>query len=151
MVFRPLRRLCWTPAGRSFILLAIGNIGSRHMKYKHLFCAALVAVPASLAFAQQEAVDDALFRGTLDDYCTGCHNIEDWAGGVAFDMMDADQVPHDAVVWEEVMRKMRGRLMPPPGSPQPEQEQIDAFVAAMEGTLDAHGVGPSAGHVPIQR
>ena len=49
------------------------------------------------------------------------------------------------------MRKLRGRLMPPPGSPQPEQKDIDAFVAWMENKLDNNPSAPTAGHVGIQR
>jgi hypothetical protein len=42
--------------------------------------------------------------------------------------------------------------MPPPGSRQPEQRDIDTFVAWMEAQLDAAAArGPSAGHVPVQR
>jgi hypothetical protein len=54
-------------------------------------------------------------------------------------------------VWEKAIRKLRGRLMPPPGSPQPEQAAIDSFVGWLENTLDAHSTGPRAGHVPIHR
>jgi hypothetical protein len=41
--------------------------------------------------------------------------------------------------------------MPPPGSPQPAQKDVDSFVGWMENTLDSHASGPRAGHVPIQR
>ena len=41
--------------------------------------------------------------------------------------------------------------MPPPGSPQPPQKDVDSFVAWMENTLDSHPKGPKAGYVPIQR
>ena len=41
--------------------------------------------------------------------------------------------------------------MPPPGSPQPPQKDVDSFVAWMENTLDTDAKGPKAGYVPIQR
>src|SRR5687767_15260006 len=41
--------------------------------------------------------------------------------------------------------------MPPPGSPQPEQQHIDAFVAWMENTLDTNPRAPKAGYVGLQR
>src|SRR5690606_17459208 len=44
-----------------------------------------------------------------------------------------------------------GRLMPPPGSDQPEQARIDAFTDWVETTLDANAALPKAGHVPLQR
>src|SRR5690606_9202331 len=49
------------------------------------------------------------------------------------------------------VRKMRGRLMPPPGSTQHGQEVIDAFVAWMENELDNNPHAPAAGYVGIQR
>ena len=87
----------------------------------------------------------------LQSYCTECHNFDDFYGGLAFDLMSPDSIPHDAAVWEKALRKLRGRLMPPPGSPQPEQTQIDAFMAWMETQLDAEPLHPPVGHVPLQR
>ena len=58
---------------------------------------------------------------------------------------------NDAQIWEKALRKLRGHLMPPPGSPQPPQKDVDSFVAWMENTLDTHAKGPKAGYVPIQR
>ncbi len=87
----------------------------------------------------------------LKDYCTECHNTVDWAGGVAFDTLTPDAITDDAEVWEAAIRKLRGRLMPPPGNQQPDQQRIDSFVGWMEGTLDAATNEPRAGHVPLQR
>ena len=39
-------------------------------------------------------------------------------------------------IWEKALRKLRGHQMPPPGSPQPPQKDVDSFVAWMENTLD---------------
>jgi hypothetical protein len=89
--------------------------------------------------------------GMLEQYCMGCHNYDDFSGGVAFDLMSPAGVADDAVVWEKALRKLRGHLMPPPGSEQPSQGQIDGFVSWLEGTLDQPGAHPLAGHVPIQR
>jgi hypothetical protein len=89
--------------------------------------------------------------GLLESYCTRCHNAEDWAGGVAFDAMSPSAIPEDAKIWEAAMRKLRGRLMPPPGEKQPSQGEVDGFVSWMEGSLDSAPNRPLAGHVPIQR
>src|SRR5688572_5281476 len=98
-------------------------------------------------------------RKTLDTYCAGCHNSRTGAGGVAFDTLSLDAVHEHADVWEATIRKLRGRLMPPPGSRQPDQREIDAFVTWVEGKLDSAAGGPvagspsqaQAGHVPMQR
>ena len=61
-------------------------------------------------------------------------------------------MPQHAEVFEAVVRKLRGRLMPPPGSPQPEQAEIDAFVAWLERSLDSGAAQQrTVGYVPAQR
>jgi mono/diheme cytochrome c family protein len=90
----------------------------------------------------------------LDDKCGKCHNSQDWAGGLAFDILDRDPagIAADAEAWENTIRKLRGRLMPPPGEPQPDQRTIDAFVAWMEGELDrAAAAHPDPGYVGLHR
>ena len=47
----------------------------------------------------------------LKQYCTKCHNAEDWAGGVAFDTMEPQDIPEQAEIWEHAMRKLSGRLL----------------------------------------
>lgn len=89
--------------------------------------------------------------GLIEQYCTDCHNVEDWAGSLALDLMGPDSVPEEPSVWEQVVQKLRGRLMPPPGNPQPEQQRINRFVGWLEGTLDRSTGLNRAGHVPLQR
>ena len=79
----------------------------------------------------------------LDQYCAKCHNATDWAGGVAFDTLTPDSIATEGKVWEETVRKMRGRLMPPPGEKQPPQHSMDQFVSWMEGRLDAQAQAKS--------
>ena len=90
-------------------------------------------------------------KKTLDTYCVGCHNSRVKAGDLALDTLSLDAVPQHADVWEKSIRKLRGRLMPPPTSRQPDQREIDAFVTWMEAKLDAARGGQVAGHVPAQR
>lgn len=110
-------------------------------------------VGTALAPAVQAQPGDAEARvsAMVDRYCVDCHNFEDWAGSLDFDTLKHDPVTANADVWETTLRKLRGRLMPPPGNPQPAQDEIDEFVAFMEGTLDSNEARPRAGHVPLQR
>ena len=90
--------------------------------------------------------------GMLKQYCSKCHNAEDWAGGVAFDTMTPQEIPDQAEIWEHAMRKLRGRLMPPPGNPQPDAATIHSFVGWMENTLDtAAATRPDPGRVSLHR
>src|ERR1700722_14972452 len=87
----------------------------------------------------------------LNTYCVGCHTARLKTGGVMFDTLDIKPPGADAEIWEKALRKLRGRLMPPPGSPQPPQADIDAFTTWMEGALDANPGSVTAGHVPVER
>jgi hypothetical protein len=109
------------------------------------------ALCASTVFAQDTAFTAAHATDLLAQYCSDCHNSEDWAGSVAFDQLDIGAVGKQTDTWEHAVRKLRGRLMPPPGSEQPAQVDIDRFVAFLEGSLDANATRPQAGHVPVQR
>src|SRR5690606_7021645 len=86
----------------------------------------------------------------VQSYCTDCHNELDFAGELSFDDLTPDAVPRHADVFEEAIAKLRGRLMPPPGAPQPAQPDIDALIAWLERTID-EDAGGRMGHVSAQR
>jgi hypothetical protein len=87
----------------------------------------------------------------LATYCFTCHSTRAKIGGLALDGLDLGAAADDARIWEKALRKLRGHLMPPPGTPQPPQKDVDSFVAWMENAIDSHPQGPTAGYVPIQR
>src|SRR5262245_31820002 len=91
------------------------------------------------------------YRAMLSTYCFTCHNTRVKIGGLALDGLDLKTPEENAQIWEKALRKLRGRLMPPPGNPQPPQKDIDSFMAWMENALDSSTKGPKAGYVPIQR
>ncbi len=58
----------------------------------------------------------------------------------------------DAKVWEEAVKKLRGRLMPPPDKPQPSQRELDKQVGWLETTLDTvANAHPNPGNVVVHR
>jgi mono/diheme cytochrome c family protein len=88
----------------------------------------------------------------FDQYCVDCHNRDDRTAGIAFDELDAGAVAHEPALFEEAVRKLRGRMMPPPGGPQPDQTTVDSVVAWLEATLDdAAAADPNPGSVVIHR
>src|SRR5688572_1231185 len=50
----------------------------------------------------------------LDQYCSDCHNQDDFSGGLSFDLLDVDNVLTDAETWEKVLLKLEAGMMPPP-------------------------------------
>ncbi len=93
------------------------------------------AIPPIPSQADLDAQADQQWA-IIDTYCITCHNLDDYSGGLALDLMDQGSILSDAEVWEKVINKMRGRMMPPPGQDRPESHRFDEFVAWMEGNLD---------------
>jgi hypothetical protein len=84
---------------------------------------------------------------TVKQYCATCHNDRMKAAGVSFEGLTPDMIGQHPDVFEKAVRKLRGRVMPPPNARQPEQAAIDALVAWLEDSLDrAAAAGPS--HLP---
>ena len=128
--------------------------------------AALLAGPASAADAGQAGNSSGAVEsvpvpaaaqagehwGMLDKYCVECHNYKDWKGGVAFDTMLPDSVPQDAKTWEKALRKLRGRMMPPPGKPHPSEATREGFIHWIETYLDeTEARHPDPGYVALHR
>jgi mono/diheme cytochrome c family protein len=131
-------------------------------------CAVLALVTASPAVLQTKALQSGAarpagapaqpaqpeqYQAMIKTYCAGCHNSASQkpAGNLAIDNLNVQAAGEHPEVWEKVVRKLRGRLMPPPGANQPEQKEIDGLVAFLENTLDKNAAGPKAGYVGIQR
>ncbi|MEO8314553.1 MAG: DUF1592 domain-containing protein [Pseudomonadota bacterium] len=107
----------------------------------------------SPAFAQK-AISAAASKarwGLFETYCTACHNATDWAGSVAFDTLTPADLVNDIKLGEHMVRKLRGHLMPPPGSKQPTQAENDDLVNWLETSLDGRKDTPRAQYVTAQR
>src|SRR5690606_1241273 len=76
----------------------------------------------------------------LDEYCSECHNYNDYGGGLALEDFAPGDVAQNPAVFEEVLRKLKISAMPPRTQPQPSGEQRARFVASLEQTLDAAAV-----------
>jgi hypothetical protein len=91
-------------------------------------------------------------RSLLDQYCVTCHNQRSKTAGLTFDTMDLSHAGADAAVWERAVRKLRGGMMPPPGSKRPDQATVDSFLASLEASLDqAAAANPNPGSVQLHR
>ena len=73
----------------------------------------------------------------LQQYCTGCHNFEDWAGSLNMEELNFDDVEHNAETWELIIRKLNAGMMPPKSEKQPQPAAITGFIAELEGRLDS--------------
>ena len=73
----------------------------------------------------------------LNTYCMECHSYDEFRGDLALEGMGPEAVLESPDVFEEVLRKLKIRAMPPRDQPQPSQEERARFVASLESTLDA--------------
>ena len=105
-------------------------------------CCALLAASVALRAGEpspQAAIPSSTpspERATLDRYCVSCHNSRARAGGLALDTADLARVGADPATWEKVVRKIRGRMMPPAGMPRPDEATYDSLASHLEVALD---------------
>src|SRR6476660_4722630 len=109
------------------------------MKRLKFICAVLALLAAAPAVLQTKPLQSASApraatvptaqadpsQAVISTYCTGCHNSKSAkpAGGLALDTANVQTPAEHPEIWEKAMRKLRGRLMPPPGAKQPEQKE----------------------------
>jgi mono/diheme cytochrome c family protein len=82
---------------------------------------------------------------TIQQYCVACHNDRAKVAGLSFEGITPESIVQRAEVFEKAVRKMRGRVMPPPGGRQPGGAAVDSLVAYLENTLDR---AETQAHVP---
>jgi mono/diheme cytochrome c family protein len=91
-------------------------------------------------------------RALLDRYCVTCHNQRLKTAGLELDSLDLAHVGAASGVWEKVVVKLRGGMMPPVGRPRPDQDTIEKLASWLETELDrAAALRPDPGRVPHHR
>jgi mono/diheme cytochrome c family protein len=84
---------------------------------------------------------------TMAQYCVPCHNDRAKVAGVSFEGITPESIGPHADLFEKAVRKLRGRVMPPPGARQPDGAAVDALVAYLETSLDR---AATKAHLPDQ-
>jgi hypothetical protein len=113
-----------------------------------------IALLAVASAACQPSVEQraAAAKDVIDEYCTGCHNDAERTGDLTLERVALTDVGAHAEVWETVVKKLRGRMMPPAGEPLPEAETADEVVAFLEAELDAAAAkNPNPGSKSLHR
>src|SRR5215471_6211553 len=99
-------------------------------------CLTIVAASSSSVGGRLLPPETQATSTTIDRYCVGCHNERTKTAGLALDTLDMARAGEHAQVWEKVIKKLRGRMMPPPGRPRPDENAYDAVVSDLETLLD---------------
>jgi hypothetical protein len=91
-------------------------------------------------------------RSTITQYCVECHNDRLKTAGLALEPPNLIGIAEHPEIWEKVVRKLRGRMMPPPGRPRPDNNTYNAVTAFIEIGLDRAGTtNPNAGRTATFR
>jgi len=102
--------------------------------------------------ASQPAAAAAAHKAVLDRYCVTCHNQRTKASDLALDTVDIARLSTNTQVWEDVVRKLRTRSMPPQGMPRPDEATYVAMTSWLETELDRAGAAsPNPGRPLIRR
>ena len=99
----------------------------------------LVGVAAVLGACGDSASDPTAQWALVEQYCVDCHNDAEYTADISFEGVGPAQITEHAELFETVVRKLRGRMMPPPGEPQPEEAAVFGLVSYLEGELDSAG------------
>jgi len=110
------------------------------------------AAAGSQASAPAQGEAPLTGQALVQRYCITCHSARAQTGGLSLEGLDPAAAASQSDVWEKVVMKLRGGMMPPVGMPRPDEAALDGFVASVEQRLDAVALAaPNPGHKPIHR
>src|SRR5215207_9263141 len=96
----------------------------------------LVLVAALVVTGETSAGEPASPRTMVGQFCVGCHDADAPKGGLNLAAVVPEDVGSHPQVWEKVVRRLRGRQMPPAGRKRPDEKTYTAVVTHLEAALD---------------
>ena len=114
----------------------------------------LFLAPAAcvLAEGQSPVSIPANVQSVVNQHCVDCHDADVKKGGLDLEGISRDGLTQHAREWEQVIRKLRARQMPPAGKERPTEKAYDAAVASLASSLDrAAARNPNPGRVETFR
>ena len=80
--------------------------------------------------------DAASQQAVVTRYCVSCHNDRAKTGGLSLEGVTVANVGDHPEIWEKVVQKLHGNLMPPPDRPRPDHRTLETLLAYLETSLD---------------
>ena len=103
---------------------------------KPLFAALLIVVLPSLPCFSEDSNDPA-WRRTVGKFCLECHGAEASKAKLNLESILSDNPALHAPVWENVVRRLRTRQMPPAGKKRPTEGDYVEMLSGLDAALDA--------------
>jgi hypothetical protein len=114
-----------------------------------------VTAPATAERARGAPATPAELTTVVRTYCSTCHNDRARSGNLSLEGFDVARAAHSPATIdtsEKMIRKLRAKMMPPPGMRRPADESLQTLVETLEATLDqAAAANPNPGHRSFQR
>lgn len=113
-----------------------------------LLMGTVLAISAGQSVQAQDTSEAGLQAGAmLEEYCTECHNLNDYSGGLDLEGIGGHNITEYPEMAEKVIKRLRSGLMPPLGEPRPEFEQQQQLAARLEQVIDEEAARHTA-HLP---
>ncbi|MET0280368.1 MAG: DUF1592 domain-containing protein [Steroidobacteraceae bacterium] len=109
-----------------------------------IFMLAGLATTAQAASSQGAGVDSGAL---LEQYCTSCHNSDDYAGGLDLQGASAHTLAESPEVGEKLIKRLRAGMMPPAGEERPPYETVQRLAQFLEQSIDTRAATLGA-HLP---
>lgn len=111
--------------------------------------AILVFLPGLSSASGQTAAAE---RALLDRYCVTCHNDKLKTANFSLQNLDLSAAGDHPEIWEQVIRKLRAGMMPPPGMPRPPLAKYEQLRDWLETEMDRKAAArPDPGSVVLHR
>jgi hypothetical protein len=108
--------------------------------------------PGAGGVQQGPVAGESVQRAVINQYCISCHNEKTKSGNLTLNDLNPDNPADNPEIWEKVVRKLRGRMMPPLGRPRPDSKTYDQVISHFESSLDrASAANPDPGRVDTFR
>ncbi|MEO8352756.1 MAG: DUF1592 domain-containing protein [Chthoniobacteraceae bacterium] len=91
---------------------------------------------ASRGAADDSAPAFARVQALADRYCLDCHEADKTKGGLNLDDVLSDDPTRHQEIWENVVRRLRTRQMPPARKKRPDDRDYAAMLSVLETSLD---------------
>jgi Protein of unknown function (DUF1592)/Protein of unknown function (DUF1588)/Protein of unknown function (DUF1587)/Protein of unknown function (DUF1585)/Protein of unknown function (DUF1595) len=131
---------------RALTLIGMAIAGAAVWRVAAVSAESSAPPPHSTPFDQQ-----SVWR-TWKIYCDTCHFGPKARANLNLENLDLASLDEKGAVWEKLLRKLRGREMPPPGMPRPDDATYDALIKAIEAERDRVAqVRPNPGHPTLHR
>ncbi len=117
-----------------------------------LLCVCIALLQAGLLAAAETSLNREPVDALFSQHCLTCHGSSNPASDLDLSSLEDAPVHARAETWENVVKKLAGRHMPPPGLPKPSESMYEGAVAAITDALDADAeLHPKPGRIDTFR